>query len=83
MENDIYYLEVCVLNEMCKNRDEIFTKEHGESFYVAVRAANHAQLTTTVHSTTVNVDATPPIIDYLRDAIRGVPVLGQRGDVSP
>ena len=42
VENDIYYLEVCVLNEMCKNRDEIFTKEHGESFYCTFDAERWA-----------------------------------------
>lgn len=32
-ENDIYYLEVCVLNEMCSNHDELFTKAVGEPFF--------------------------------------------------
>ena len=32
-ENDIYYLEVCTLNEMCSNREEIFTKSVGDSFF--------------------------------------------------
>ena len=32
-ENDIYYLEVCTLNEMCSNRDELFTAEVGDSFF--------------------------------------------------
>ena len=31
-ENDIYYLEVCTLNEMCSNHEEIFEKEVGEQF---------------------------------------------------
>jgi len=39
IENDIYYLEVCVLNEMCSNRAEIFTKAEGESFVCEFDAA--------------------------------------------
>jgi len=33
IENDIYYLEVCVLSEMCSNHEEIFKLGVGESFY--------------------------------------------------
>ena len=32
-ENDIYYLEVCTLNEMCSNRDELFASQVGDPFY--------------------------------------------------
>ena len=32
-ENDIYYLEVCVLNEVCANNLEIFTAEVGDHFH--------------------------------------------------
>ena len=42
VENDIYYLEVCVLNEMCSNHEEIFSKGDGSSFFCifdAVRCA--------------------------------------------
>jgi|EP00966_Prymnesium_polylepis_P148142 hypothetical protein len=33
VENDIYYLEVCVLNEMCSNHNEIFQLDVGDSFF--------------------------------------------------
>ena len=33
IEDDIYYLEVCVLNEMCTNYEEIFQKGEGDSFF--------------------------------------------------
>jgi len=33
VENDIYYLEVCVLNEMCSNHNAIFERNAGESFF--------------------------------------------------
>jgi len=39
IENDIYYLEVCVLNEMCANGAEIFTKAEGEAFVCEFDAA--------------------------------------------
>lgn len=32
-ENDIYYLEVCTLYEMCRNRDELFTLAKGDPFF--------------------------------------------------
>ena len=32
-ENDIYALELCLLNEMCVNGDEIFAKRVGEPFH--------------------------------------------------
>ena len=32
-ENDIYYLEVCTLNEMCANRDELWTLKMGDPFF--------------------------------------------------
>jgi len=32
-ENDIYYLEVCTLNELCANTDELFTVDIGDPFY--------------------------------------------------
>lgn len=32
-ENDIYPLEVCLLNEMCANRGELFSTAVGEPFY--------------------------------------------------
>ena len=32
-ENDIYYLEVCTLNEMCSNRDELFAAKVGDPFF--------------------------------------------------
>ena len=31
-ENDIYYLEACVLNEICANRRELFSVERGARF---------------------------------------------------
>ena len=36
------YLEVCVLNEMCGNHDEIFRVGHGGSFFCAFDAARWA-----------------------------------------
>ena len=32
-EDDVYYLEVCLLNEMCSNHDDIFTTRDGGSFF--------------------------------------------------
>ncbi|KAL1499397.1 hypothetical protein AB1Y20_011603 [Prymnesium parvum] len=32
-ENDIYYLEVCTLSEMCANSDELFSVGVGDPFY--------------------------------------------------
>ena len=32
-ENAIYYLEVCILNEICGNRDELFGTPMGQPFY--------------------------------------------------
>ena len=32
-ENDIYYLEVCILNEMCRNYAEMWTKKREDSFF--------------------------------------------------
>ena len=32
-ENDIYYLEICTLNEMCSNRDELFRANVGDPFF--------------------------------------------------
>ena len=31
-ENDIYFLEVCTLNEMCTNNEDIFKAEVGDTF---------------------------------------------------
>ena len=31
-ENDVYYLEVCVLSELCANSDELWTKRVGENW---------------------------------------------------
>lgn len=48
-ENDIYPLEVCLLNEICSNRGELFSRRVGEPFYCALdyegwRAASTALL---------------------------------------
>merc|ERR1712125_154552 len=32
-EPDIYYLEICILNEICANSDVLFTLHAGEPFY--------------------------------------------------
>lgn len=32
-ENDIYYLEVCTLNEMCSNRNDLFGARVGDRFW--------------------------------------------------
>jgi len=44
VENDIYYLEVCVLSEMCSNYEDIFRKGHGDSFFCAFDPARWAVL---------------------------------------
>ena len=31
-ENDIYYLEVCTLNEVCANKRELFSVDRGDLF---------------------------------------------------
>lgn len=31
-ENDIYYLEICVLSTICRNRDELFRANRGSMF---------------------------------------------------
>ena len=33
IEDDIYYLEICVLNEMCSNYEELWEIGVGESFF--------------------------------------------------
>ena len=48
-ENDIYYLEVCTLNEMCSNHEDIFKRKVGEPFicqldYSRWKAAGQALL---------------------------------------
>jgi hypothetical protein len=43
-ENDIYYLEVCVLNEICANRDELFRLDRGGHFRCQYDSAGHAEL---------------------------------------
>jgi hypothetical protein len=40
-----------------------------QSFYAVIRAINMAELSTSVHSTTVTIDATPPMIDFVRDIV--------------
>ena len=42
--------------------------EDKQRFYVEWRAVNKAQLSTSVNSTVVTVDATAPMIDYVRDS---------------
>ena len=45
-ENDIYYLEVCTLNEMCSNYEEIFMLKVGDKFHCKfdpVRWANYGR----------------------------------------
>lgn len=34
-EDDIYYLEVCTLNELCANNDQLFSLNVGDPFYCA------------------------------------------------
>lgn len=41
-ENDLYYLEVCALNELCGNYEEIFRAEVGETFRCRVDAERWA-----------------------------------------
>ena len=43
-ENDIYYLEVCVLNEICSNRNALFSARVGEHFRCAYDVAGHTAL---------------------------------------
>ena len=43
-ENDVYYLEVCALNELCSNREELFRLKAGESFRCRSDAAGLARL---------------------------------------
>ena len=40
-ENDIYYLEACVLNEICANRRELFSVERGARFRCEYDPAGH------------------------------------------
>ena len=42
-ENDIYYLEVCTLNEMCANRDELWTLKMGDPFFCQFDSAEWQQ----------------------------------------
>lgn len=42
-ENDIYYLEICTLNEMCSNYEEIFTTDVGDHFRCQFDAERWAQ----------------------------------------
>ena len=41
-ENDLYYLEVCALNELCGNYEEVFRAEVGETFRCRVDAERWA-----------------------------------------
>ena len=41
---DVYYLEVCALNELCSNREELFRLKAGESFRCRSDAAGLARL---------------------------------------
>ena len=43
-ENDIYYLELCVLNEICANRDELFSLDVGDHFRCQYDAQGHAAM---------------------------------------
>ena len=31
-DDDIYFLEVCLFNQICRNRDELFNVESGDDF---------------------------------------------------
>ena len=43
-ESDIYYLEVCVLNEMCSNRNELFALNAGDTFHCHFDTAQYASM---------------------------------------
>ena len=43
-ENDIYYLELCVLNEICANRAQLFALDSGDAFKCDFDAAGHESL---------------------------------------
>ena len=47
-ENDIYYLEVCTLSEMCANSDELFSLEVGDPFHCQFDAEKYAALQKTL-----------------------------------
>ena len=57
--------------------------EHLETFYVLLIAYNRAELTTTVRSSLITVDATPPVLDYACDmfAIPYLPLDGADAQV--
>ena len=44
-ENDIYYLEVCTLDEICRNSNELWTLEVGDPFVCEIDDVKYHQLT--------------------------------------
>lgn len=43
-ENDIYYLEVCTLNEVCSNTDELFALNEGDPFYCQFDTSKYTEM---------------------------------------
>ena len=43
-ESDIYYLEVCVVNEICSNRAQLFSLSRGQNFRCQFDAAGYKSM---------------------------------------